>query len=240
MLKDLQRSDLKPTEVWADALANLSNEARTLTSPASGALEVFLLISQTNAAVEQDAGTARLIRECTSNKAEADLLDTRIRLKTEGPAISKATTSTKAGGREYHPFIREAAKDFLVDSRKLHGTSAGKKLGPITDEHKAKLSAASTRKRTGTALSFALGVRLESFEPPVVEPDAGKGEEEDIEKLLEEEEVEFLSTQPPDKKKARTAGASKGRGRGHGPSSAEVFALGELAEGAEGDVELSE
>ena len=229
-------SDLKPTEVWPDILASLSSEARTSTSPASGALEVFLLINPTNAAVERDAGTARLIRECTSNKADVDLLDTRIRLKTEGPAIGKAITSTKAGGREYHPFIREAAKDFLVDSRKLRGTSAGKKLGPMTDEHKAKLSAASIRKHTGTAQSLAIGVQLDSFEPPVVEPDADKGVEEDIEKLLEEDDVEFLSIQPPGKK-ARTAGTSKGRGRGHGPSSAEALVLAELSggEGGEGE-----
>ena len=155
--------------------------------------------------------------------------------------------STKAGRHEYHPLIREATKDFLVDSRKLHGTSAGKILGPMTQEHKAKLSAASVRKRTGTAESLAIDVKVESFKPAALEqkPDEDKDAEEDIEKLLENIDSEdFLSIQPPEKKKARSAKASKGRGRGHGPRSAEEaaveVAIAELADGDEDEGQRSE
>ena len=131
------RADLKPVEVWAEVLARMSENAMEIqkAAPASNVLEYFLLINPTNAAVERDASTARLVHECTSNRAEADLLDSRMRIKIEGPPTSKIVSEVKGGVREHHPLIREAAKEFMLEAVARHFSSA-RSWGPCRQSRK--------------------------------------------------------------------------------------------------------
>ena len=67
VLNGMSRSDLKPTEIWADVLSALSADPANLEKapPALTVLEYLLLVNPTNAAVERDASTARLAQYCT-------------------------------------------------------------------------------------------------------------------------------------------------------------------------------
>ena len=107
-------ADLKPTEVWAEVLPILSGSDGQMdkAEPAITVLEMVLVMHPTNAAVERDASTARLVHECTNNKADTDVLNSRMRIKIEGPHASKAVNDTKGGGREYHPWGAKRLKNF--------------------------------------------------------------------------------------------------------------------------------
>ena len=218
VLSGKTRADLTPTAIWAEVLTVLSanDEEVRKAAPASTVLEIVLLINPTNAAVERDASIARLVHECTSNRAETDLLDTRMRIKIEGPNINKAVSDTK-GGREYHPLVREAAKEFLLDNRLLHGTSAGKVVGPMPQEHKVKLRESAKRKRVASTECLARDVQIgEQATASLDEQAAVPGVAvvtEDIEAFISGlDSGEYASAGPPQAKSR--AKRAQGRGRG--------------------------
>jgi len=237
VLSGTTRADLKPVEVWAEVLTRMSENAMEIqkAAPASNVLEYFLLTNPTNAAVERDASTARLVHECTSNGAEADLLDSRMRIKIEGPPTSKIVSEVKGGVREHHPLIREAAKEFMLGARLLHGTSAGKVLGPMSAEQKGKLSALGKRKRVGSVESLALDVQLgtgsksskDGADGAADGPVACPGDIDDFVAGLDA--ADFGSAGPPPAKAQRGRGRGRQAGRGRGPKAAELARVVDVA-----------
>ena len=225
VLSGKTRADLKPTEVWAEVLTILSGSDGQMdkAAPAITVLEMVLLMNPTNAAVERDASTARLVHECTNNRAETDLLDSRMRIKIEGPLASKAVNDTKGGGREYHPLVREAAKEFLLANRLLHGTSAGKLVGPMPAEHRAKLSDASKRRRVASTECLArdvqLGVQSSPSAPQEEDGPAVAPVDLDMESFVSGLDLAgYASAGPPQINPRQGRGRGRGRGGFQGPA----------------------
>ena len=241
-ISGLTRAGLRPTVVWPQILRKIDSNPESLKNGqmAKNALEDFLVIEPTNASVERDANIVRLVRDATGNTAEADLVDSRVRMKIEGPEIHKAIRSSK-GTTEWHPLLHEAAKDFMVDRRLLRGTSAGKRMEPQTAEHKSNISLGRKKRRVGVVQDVAMDVRVgsasaawdEELDPteaigePVVESGV-------FEAMLEQDldAKEFLSTEPPARGRGRGGGRGAGRGRGGvpmGPAAAELVQIEKLA-----------
>lgn len=244
VISGASRAGLRPTVVWPKILCNLDCNPESLSKAeiAKNALEEFLLIEPTNASVERDANVVRLIREATGNAAEPDLLDSRVRMKIEGPEINKVIYSPN-GKLDWHPLLREAAKDFLVDARVMTGTTAGLQRGSYTQDHKANIAAGRKRRRVGIAEDLATDVRLGNEAPDWDEepdPSEDPGQAQvlcDIDAMLEVDfdAVPFLSTEPPVRGDLHGKGRGRGgggRGRGGvplGPAAAEEDQIEKLA-----------
>jgi len=241
VLKGLTRGGLQPAKVWPKVLCKVDGnpESAKKAQIAKDAVELFLLVEPTNASVERDANIVRLVRDAVGNRAEADLLDSRVRMKIESPDV-RQTISTSKGQKVWHPLLREAAKDFLVDKRVLHSAQAGKRMPPRTAEHKANLAASRKKRKLGVAEDLATDVRIGAASAAWGEEDPTEAATQsvqavaDIDALLEEDldTKEFLSIAPP-KKQGRGGGGGRGKGRGRGgvplgPAAAEAKHIDEV------------
>eukprot|EP00973_Karenia_brevis_P053955 7494666-Karenia_brevis.AAC.1 len=135
----MTRSDVKPIGAWASIRSGISKEEFLQLQPAVDFLDLFLLLEPTNSAVERDAATARVIKEVTRNKAGADTMDNRMRVKTEGPHWRKVIG---------HPLVEQTAKDFLMHKPRRN-TPGTRHVKPPSEQHKASLSTAAKRLKCG-------------------------------------------------------------------------------------------
>ena len=212
--------------MWPKILLKIDGNHESLKKAqiVKAAVELFLLIEPTNASVERDANTVRLVRDAMGNGGSADLLDSRVRMAIEGPDVRQAISTSSQGKIVWHALLHEAAKDFLVDKRLLHSTLAGKRREPCTATHKANIAAGRKKRRLGDAEDLAVDVRIgaaaaayEEEESPTEDAAMPGAAAADIDALLEEDldAKEFLSTASP-KRKGRGGGGGRGRGRGRG------------------------
>ena len=104
VLKGLTRGGLQPAKVWPKVLCKVDGnpESAKKAQIAKDAVELFLLVEPTNASVERDANIVRLVRDAVGNRAEADLLDSRVRMKIESLDV-RQTISTSKGQESLAP-----------------------------------------------------------------------------------------------------------------------------------------
>lgn len=246
ILKGMTREAVEPMTVWPEVLRRIAavptqwDDAKL----AADLLEVALLLEPSNASVEHDAGTLRDLKEVMNGQGDPLTKDSRMRIKIEGPPPSKAVKHRGADEADYHPLIREAAKDFLLSDRRLNGTNAGCTKRALSAEHKDKISSAAKKVKVDGATDLAIGVAcaLGQDAAEAMGEEGGFISNEAAESLLLDLDVEddtFLSLQPPPKKArgvgGRTGANGRGKGRGSGPAAAELALIEEViaAEAAE-------
>ena len=141
-----------------------------------------------------------------------------------------------------------------MENRLLVGTSAGKTVGLMSSENKAKIAEGAKRRKIGHVEDVAHGVRVGIAAGAAVvaaEPfaEAVPGLDDEGEDLHEREDIDgvlaadldavtLLSTEPTIKKgRGRSGGRGRGRGGFVGPAAAENTAIDALAAAAAADEE---
>ena len=112
------RDEIPELPFWKRVYKTLtgnSADSSSDTEDALHALDLLLLLESTNAGVERDAGMKRDLDEVSQHKNMADVVDQRLRILIEGPAIEDSKRSQCE-----HTVLVEAAKDFLVVKVWLH------------------------------------------------------------------------------------------------------------------------
>jgi hypothetical protein len=92
--RKLERADVKIDDIWPTVLSNVDVADASKIASAKQTLELLLLLEATNCGVERDAGLKRTLKNVMNGNGESDTYDSRLRVLSEGPALSSAKSTT--------------------------------------------------------------------------------------------------------------------------------------------------